>query len=1608
MKNFIVFFVSLLPVFALAEGGKNLTPSNTGPANGVNQFVGYLQNGDANNSLSFLAAPTENNFNANHRLKVRIKPGEVLYFGLSRNDVNGITNNTVRIQLRRLDNNTIVSTTDLFSTNGVNLDAATGVIGTYAQMVAGPAAIVGASGYDALSYTFPGTETAAVDLAIEILDDGTVAGGLTASTNRDYYNLWDFSVYDGLTEKKGRLHAKYWSFNATSATNRLSSTFALFTAVPNQAGTNFYVKSINLSGMQPFGFFFTSNESGTFTDATGNATTDYKKRRKSRNFYAGVFDDGYPQYDNFVNDPDPEFWPTAAIVNPVIVPVSKCNISRPNGGAMDISFTVTAPGVAIMLLDLNNVDGYQPLTKDVLIEAEITSLGTTVIQWDGLDGLGVNVPSGTAFKTIFRYGSFPVHYPIYDAENNSDGFAIFDYRPAPPATPAIAFWDDSSVVTGSAEIFGITSSGAVHPWGGSGTGILAPNIGDTRLFNTWIYGQLREFRSTYLHTYDCTTLPPVANNFTNLPMPQTNGPTLIPALVASDPDGTISTYEILTIPPASEGELTYCSNGTEPCTGTVTVITAGTVLTPAQINTLKFDPSPTFSGIAAFTFNATDNSGSVSNTATYKLPVVARPPIANNIMVPAMPNTNGPTAIAPFSASDADGTISSYTVSTVPPVLEGVLTYCSDGTEPCTGIVTTINPGDVLTAAQMATLKFDPAPGFTGNTTFTYTATDNSGNLSNTANYTIPVAASVNAETPPLVDNINAQPINNSNGPIAIPSLQGSDLDGTISSYTVLTIPSVLEGVLSYCPLAPAACTPGQLVAVTALQTLTPAEAASLHFDPVPGFVGNAVFTYTATDNDGNIGNTGTYTIPVVNNPPTVINVTATVPYNAGATAIPPISGSDGDGTVTLYTITSIPAVTEGILLYCPLAPASCLPAQLLPVNAGQSLSPDQALSLQFDPATGFSGNAVFSYTATDNNGNVSQPGNYTIGIANQPPVASNILAPVIPNTNGQTAIPPFLASDPDGTISSFTIHTIPSATQGVLYLCNPGCAAVTPGQVITVAEASQLTFDPAPAFTGVASFAYTATDNSGNPSNLAFYNMPVSGAGNIPPVAEPVIAPVMSNNNGATAIPSLVASDPDGSIVSYTIENLPPAYQGALLLNGIPVTSGQVLTPAEISQLQFDPNPSFTGNAIFEYSATDNSGSKSNLALYTIPVNNQPPVAYPVIAPVMPNSNGPTAIPSLSGTDVDGTVISYTISSLPLAGQGVLLLNGIPVTAGQVLTPAEISQLQFDPASGYTGEVVFNYFTTDNNSQESNVAAYTLNITGIPPVSKDVVAPQMENTSGPVAIPVLNSSDEDGSIASYVLNSIPPATQGVLLLNGVPVVIGQVLTPAEINQLSFDPAIGFTGNALFNYAAYDNGGNLSNTATYVIPVIPPIVLPVKLLSFTGKPDGSHSLLSWETSQEINSDYFNIERSNDATSFIRIGTVKAAGNSSVSRQYGFTDMSPDNGVNYYRLKMVDKDGSVAYSNIVVIRFSHKPGIHVWPNPFTSKVHVAIHAENNRGISVRIIDASGKAVLVTGKTLTAGNNQFMVSGLDGLQPGMYIMEIIGYDTGKPVRVKLLKK
>lgn len=122
-------------------------------------------------------------------------------------------------------------------------------------------------------------------------------------------------------------------------------------------------------------------------------------------------------------------------------------------------------------------------------------------------------------------------------------------------------------------------------------------------------------------------------------------------------------------------------------------------------------------------------------------------------------------------------------------------------------------------------------------------------------------------------------------------------------------------------------------------------------------------------------------------------------------------------------------------------------------------------------------------------------------------------------------------------------------------------------------------------------------------------------------------------------------------------------------------------------------------------------------------------------------------------------------------------------------------------------------------------------------------------------------------------------------------------------------------------YAAFSStspGGNAINTGVLANCNITPAVLPIELLSFTGKTIGSFNLLEWETTTEINNDYFTLERSSNATLFSELGTIQGAGNSNTLLHYQFTDNAPLEGVNYYRLKQTDFDGTYSYSNIIAL------------------------------------------------------------------------------------------
>lgn len=138
----------------------------------------------------------------------------------------------------------------------------------------------------------------------------------------------------------------------------------------------------------------------------------------------------------------------------------------------------------------------------------------------------------------------------------------------------------------------------------------------------------------------------------------------------------------------------------------------------------------------------------------------------------------------------------------------------------------------------------------------------------------------------------------------------------------------------------------------------------------------------------------------------------------------------------------------------------------------------------------------------------------------------------------------------------------------------------------------------------------------------------------------------------------------------------------------------------------------------------------------------------------------------------------------------------------------------------------------------------------------------------------------------------------------------------------------------------YDANGNRINYSVSGGP------LPVTLLSFNAQKSGEQVLLTWATSTEINTDKFDVEYSKDGNTFSSFISVAAKGNSSTRQEYSTNHCCPVEGVNYYRLMMIDRDGSFKYSEIKKVMFEFVNVMKVFPNPNRKNLNLNISFKNS--------------------------------------------------------------
>jgi hypothetical protein len=184
--------------------------------------------------------------------------------------------------------------------------------------------------------------------------------------------------------------------------------------------------------------------------------------------------------------------------------------------------------------------------------------------------------------------------------------------------------------------------------------------------------------------------------------------------------------------------------------------------------------------------------------------------------------------------------------------------------------------------------------------------------------------------------------------------------------------------------------------------------------------------------------------------------------------------------------------------------------------------------------------------------------------------------------------------------------------------------------------------------------------------------------------------------------------------------------------------------------------------------------------------------------------------------------------------------------------------------------------------------------------------------------------------------------------------------------------------------------------------------LAITLNYFTGNQSGNKHLLNWKVNCTSDEAKFELQRSTDGLNFYPINAFTAS-KLRCADAFAFTDENPAVGKNYYRLKLIDVDGKVNYSNTVLLtqKAAHFNLVSLNPNVVTSQnAMLKINTSVKEVVTVVLSDFSGRFIQNQPVTLQAGSNQIPIQAI-GLAAGIYHVTIYS-GNDKPISLKLIKQ
>ncbi|MGB3091288.1 MAG: T9SS type A sorting domain-containing protein, partial [Chitinophagaceae bacterium] len=167
--------------------------------------------------------------------------------------------------------------------------------------------------------------------------------------------------------------------------------------------------------------------------------------------------------------------------------------------------------------------------------------------------------------------------------------------------------------------------------------------------------------------------------------------------------------------------------------------------------------------------------------------------------------------------------------------------------------------------------------------------------------------------------------------------------------------------------------------------------------------------------------------------------------------------------------------------------------------------------------------------------------------------------------------------------------------------------------------------------------------------------------------------------------------------------------------------------------------------------------------------------------------------------------------------------------------------------------------------------------------------------------------------------------------------------------------------------------------------------LPATLLSFSGTSQLNYNQLTWTVEQEQSLSRYELERSTNGTEYMRVGTISSR-NQTTQTVYSYND-NTTLFESYYRLKIINLDGSYTYSSIVFIRRPFgKAEFSVLGNPFQDNIILKYKLPKDQKIVANLFNSSGVLIKREDYAATAGEGVYTLTGLGSIPAGSYFLKI----------------